>query len=64
MIVENYPLIPRSLEELENIRHIIERRRIEIAEKKLRRQILSDSPTGHETVSDMPTVNKSLSIYS
>jgi hypothetical protein len=64
MIVENYPLIPRSLEELENMRHIIERRRIEIAEKKLRRQILSDSSIGHETGSDMPSVNSQFPSFS
>ncbi|CAF0804624.1 unnamed protein product [Rotaria sordida] len=55
IVVENYPLLPRSLDELENIRHIIERRRIEIAEKKLRRQILADSSTGHDVGSDMPS---------
>ncbi|CAF2528282.1 unnamed protein product [Rotaria sp. Silwood2] len=55
IVVENYPLLPRSLEEVENIRHIIERRHIEIAEKKLRRQILADSSIGHEGGSDMPS---------
>ena len=54
--MENYPLIPRSLEELEHIRHIIERRRIENAEKKLRRQILSENSPNHEVGSDIPTV--------
>ncbi|CAF4324506.1 unnamed protein product, partial [Rotaria magnacalcarata] len=32
----------------------IERRRIEIAEKKLRRQIFSESSTVHETSVDVP----------
>lgn len=54
--MENYPLIPRSLEELEHIRHLIERRRIENAEKKLRRQILSENSPGHEVGSDIPLV--------
>ncbi|UJR35581.1 hypothetical protein I4U23_028334 [Adineta vaga] len=49
IVVENYPLIPRSLEELETVRQVIERRRIEIAEKKLRRQIFTDNPTTNET---------------
>ena len=39
------------------MRHIIERRRIEIAEKKLRRQLLTESSIGHENSSDMPSVN-------
>jgi hypothetical protein len=59
MIVENYPLVPRSLDELEHMRHIIERRRIEIGEKKLRRQILSDNSMGFETGNDMASVNPS-----
>ncbi|CAF1594127.1 unnamed protein product [Rotaria magnacalcarata] len=54
IVVENYPLLPRSLEEVENIRQVIERRRIEIAEKKLRRQIFSESSTVHETSVDVP----------
>ena len=58
IIVENYPLIPRSIEEVENIRHVIERRRIENAEKKLRRQILMDNAGGQETGSDMPLVSE------
>jgi hypothetical protein len=61
--VENYPLIPRSLEELENIRHIIERRRIETAEKKLRRQILTDGSIGHDANSDTPLVKKTNRIF-
>ena len=60
--MENYPLIPRSLEELENMRHIIERRRIEISERKLRRQILADISIGQENGSDMPSVNHQLLI--
>ncbi|CAF0937184.1 unnamed protein product [Adineta ricciae] len=49
VVVENYPLIPRSLDELETIRQVIERRRIEIAEKKLRRQIFADNPDPNGT---------------
>jgi hypothetical protein len=49
-------LIPRSLEELENIRHVIERRRIEIAEKKLRRQIFTDDSNGNDTRNDNPAL--------
>lgn len=58
IVVENYPLIPRSLEELERVRHIIDRRRIENAEKKLRRQILSENSPGHEVGADIPIVIK------
>ena len=57
MIVENYPLLPRSLEELEHIRHLIERRRIEIAEKKLRRQILADNSLGQSKTIDVTLIN-------
>lgn len=63
IVVENYPLIPRSLEELENIRQIIERRRIEIAEKKLRRQILNDAAGVHEVGSEIPLVSSRKSLF-
>lgn len=63
IVVENYPLVPRSLQELENIRHTIDRRRIENAEKKLRRQILTENSTAHETGSDMPSVNPQISSF-
>ena len=64
IVVENYPLVPRSLEELENIRQIIERRRIEIAERKLRRQILIETSPGHEPGSEMPSVSQSFLPFS
>ena len=56
IVVENYPLIPRSLDELETIRQVIERRRIEIAEKKLRRQIFADNSDVNGTEGVITTV--------
>ena len=56
MTVENYPLIPRSLEELENIRQVVERRRIEIAERKLRRQIFTENAMTHDANGDMASM--------
>ncbi|CAF1629124.1 unnamed protein product, partial [Didymodactylos carnosus] len=58
--VENYPLVLRTLEEQESIRQTIERRRIEIAEKKLRRQILNDEFILQET-GELPTHNDHIS---
>lgn len=62
IVVENYPLVARSLEELERIRHMIDRRRIENAEKKLRRQILSENSPGQEPAADTAIVILSIRI--
>ncbi|CAF3490775.1 unnamed protein product [Adineta steineri] len=56
--VENYPLIPRSLDELEYIRQVIERRRIEIGERKIRRQILTENSNAHEANREEPAVGE------
>lgn len=64
IVVENYPLVPRSIEEVENIRHVIDRRRIENAERKLRRQILSDNSNGYETSDDISNVGAPFSFFS
>lgn len=49
-------MLSRSLEELETIRQIGERRRIEIGEKKLRRQILSNSSFSSDADTSTVTV--------
>ena len=59
-IVENFPLLQRTHEDLENIRLITERRRIENVEKKLRRQILKDSTTGAAIDQSHPSVRSDI----